>query len=328
VKPLVKSLLAGLLCLALLGCGSLPELMHDGADRFAQGKPREDYAFSDSGALLNELIDRYSGSYRLPTGAQLDDESYDSALEKLDPETEKNGIPQVGSWDDLLAVFHKVYRETGDYLAIDLVDGYTVDFSQALQQVYNTLQREDPIYVCCVAQWSYGSRGNRYVFDLDYTIEETELRRMKDQTEALVDAAVAGLDTAGKSDYALVCAVNEYLCEAAYYPEEPYAPETHTAYGTLANGVAVCEGYACAAKLLLNKLGILCDIQVGVCHDGGGHAWNLVQLDGQWYQMDVTWNDGGRSRTEYLLVSDAFMAKSRSWDASQYPACPEAYIPQ
>jgi hypothetical protein len=118
-------------------------------------------------------------------------------------------------------------------------------------------------------------------------------------------------------------------CDTVYYPaSEPYAPLTHTAYGALANGEAVCEGYACAAKLLLNELGILCDIQFGVCTNGGGHAWNLVELDGQWYQMDVTWNDGSADRSDYLLVTDDYMRKSRTWDESDYPACAQtAYAP-
>ena len=74
--------------------------------------------------------------------------------------------------------------------------------------------------------------------------------------------------------------------------------------------------------------GIECDIQVGFCTNGGGHAWNLVELEGQWYQMDVTWNDSSAKRTDYLLVTDDYMKKSRTWDESDYPKCaPKAYTP-
>ena len=72
---------------------------------------------------------------------------------------------------------------------------------------------------------------------------------------------------------------------------------------------------------MLNALGIRCDIQVGECTNGEGHAWNLVELDGNWYQMDITWNDGGGSREDYLLVDDAYMQKSRTWEYSDYPSC-------
>ena len=122
------------------------------------------------------------------------------------------------------------------------------------------------------------------------------------------------------SDYEKICAVNEYLCDNVYYPdEEPYEPVTHTAYGALKNGCAVCEGYACATKLILNSYGVECDIQVGDCLNGGGHAWNLVKLDGAWYQLDVTWDDQSNDRSDYLLVTDEYMKQSRTWKESDYP---------
>lgn len=79
--------------------------------------------------------------------------------------------------------------------------------------------------------------------------------------------------------------------------------------------------------MMLNELNVPCDIEVGECINGGGHAWNLVQLDGEWYQMDVTWNDGGNWQ-EFFLVTDDFMRQSRTWNESQYPvSADKAYAP-
>ena len=73
----------------------------------------------------------------------------------------------------------------------------------------------------------------------------------------------------------------------------------------------------------MNELGIPCDIVFGTCTNGGGHAWNLVQLDGNWYQMDVTWDDQSYGRDDFLLVTDDEMLKSRFWDTGQYPVTPD-----
>ena len=35
------------------------------------------------------------------------------------------------------------------------------------------------------------------------------------------------------------------------------------------------------------------------------HAWNLVQLDGKWYHVDVTWDEAGGHL--YFLKSDDFI---------------------
>ena len=54
--------------------------------------------------------------------------------------------------------------------------------------------------------------------------------------------------------------------------------------------MAVCQGYAETMKLFLDALGIENKLVYGT---GGGisHVWNLLCLDGDWYHMDVTWDD-------------------------------------
>ena len=309
--------------------------LDDALDDFAYGKPQEDYSLPNSGTLLDSLIDDYSGSYYMPDTHPMSDDDY-AAISKDDDDKEDagdsgntaggqiiNGWYQVGDWSDFLNAFHYTYESTAESIQFKLVNGYTLTIPDAFQDAYTELQREDPIHASGVASWSYWISGNEYVVSIKYSYDIDEFIEMKEQTPELVTAAADSIDTEGMNAYEIVCAVNDYLCDTVYYPEEPYAPVTHTAYGALNNGVAVCEGYACAAKLLLNELGIMCDIQVGTCHGGGGHAWNLVKLEGDWYQMDVTWNDGSSSRSDYLLVTDNYMKKSRFWDESKYPKTPD-----
>lgn len=325
------------------GAGSSRSIMDEGAELFAEGKEEENYSLKNSGALLEELIDKYSGSYQLPSGAQMTDDEYDEAKAETEgipddrpgddgsSQTEETpaGIAEVSSREELVRLFHNAYDQTAESLEFRLAGNFFIDFNTELQSIYTELQREDPIDASAVSQWWWGNQGNEYIIEIDYAFDRDELIAMKEETPKLVKEAAAQIDVTGLNDYEIVCAVNDYLCDTIYYPEsEPYEPVTHMAYGAFENGCAVCEGYACAAKLLLNELGILCDIEVGTCTTGGGHAWNLVQLDGNWYQMDVTWNDGSPDRADYLLVTDDYMKKSRTWDESLYPATPStAYVP-
>lgn len=52
----------------------------------------------------------------------------------------------------------------------------------------------------------------------------------------------------------------------------------------------VCSGYARAFQLLMNACGLECIYIVGT-GNGGSHAWNKVKIDGEWYNIDLTWND-------------------------------------
>lgn len=76
--------------------------------------------------------------------------------------------------------------------------------------------------------------------------------------------------------------------------------------GPLVYGQALCEGYSKAFMYLCQSIGIDC-----VCIIGGEHMWNMVKVDGEWYHIDVTWDDpiivgssgGSNIKHQYFLVS-------------------------
>ncbi len=100
-----------------------------------------------------------------------------------------------------------------------------------------------------------------------------------------------------------------------------------TDYGAFINGLAVCEGYSTLTNRMLFMAGIP---NMTVSGSGSAtsstedHAWNLVDLDNDWYQLDVTWDDMGLYGDntiyyKYFNLSDAQLAKDHSWDMSSYP---------
>lgn len=61
-------------------------------------------------------------------------------------------------------------------------------------------------------------------------------------------------------------------------------------YGAMVKKQAVCSGYSYAAKMLLNRVGIESRIVVGMSKNSG-HMWNQVKINGNWYHLDITWDD-------------------------------------
>lgn len=56
----------------------------------------------------------------------------------------------------------------------------------------------------------------------------------------------------------------------------------------------VCEGYSKSFHLLCNYAGLESIYGVGWSGNdwnGGGHAWNLIKINGKWYNIDLTWDD-------------------------------------
>lgn len=130
----------------------------------------------------------------------------------------------------------------------------------------------------------------------------------------------------GKSDYEKVKYFHDYICENTVYDHENVdngiiTTEASSAYGSLVQGLAVCSGYAKAFQLLCDTAGIEVYYVVGQV-DTSLHAWNVVKVDGAYYQIDTTWDDTQNGYTyDFFLVTDAYMEQSRSWDRDQTPAC-------
>lgn len=91
--------------------------------------------------------------------------------------------------------------------------------------------------------------------------------------------------------------LNDYLCAHVAYTNEGSPADdlslarNWTAVGALLDGKANCQGFADAFYLLGTMAGYEVRYQFG---QGGNelHVWNVIELDGQWYNVDVTYNNG------------------------------------
>ena len=123
----------------------------------------------------------------------------------------------------------------------------------------------------------------------------------QNKVEDAVERISAGF-TEDMSDARKMKQIHDYICAKCVYQEGTYA---HSAYGTFYNGKVVCEGYAKAFKILCNRMGLTCVLGSGTVHktsSDGAHMWNYVLLDGGWYMVDVTWDDGNTLSNRYLFA--------------------------
>ncbi len=93
----------------------------------------------------------------------------------------------------------------------------------------------------------------------------------------------------------------------------------HNIVGVTEKRGAVCEGYARTYQLALNLVGVENVFVTGVAgtgRDSGGHAWNLVKVDGKWYWIDPTWDDGNSSdypSYEFFMKTDGEFLKTHTY---------------
>lgn len=144
--------------------------------------------------------------------------------------------------------------------------------------------------------WVDGYMVNKYVvnneivslkFIPSYTMSLSEKTSMATSIDGISNIWLAGLEP-NADDYHKALYVYEYLINNVEYNTE--AEENQNLVSVFINKSTVCQGYACAAWYMLDKLGIKSTIITGVAN-GQSHAWNLVNLDNAYYYMDVTWGN-------------------------------------
>lgn len=89
--------------------------------------------------------------------------------------------------------------------------------------------------------------------------------------------------------------IHDWLVSVVEYDSLETSKNRFHIYGTLYEGKAVCEGYARTFKYLMEQVGVPCILVTGTATNSQGqteaHAWNYIQINSQWYAVDVTWDD-------------------------------------
>ncbi len=145
--------------------------------------------------------------------------------------------------------------------------------------------------------------------NLTYRFPKADIASMQQEIDAAAEKILSSLDSEA-TDYEKLRTFHDYLVlNCSFSEDSKYA---NTIYGGLVDGYAQCEGYAFSFDYLCHKAGIPCLTSAGTNTDGLSHAWNMVMLDGMWYNVDCTWDDPildpvdtGFIRHYYFLVSDS-----------------------
>lgn len=165
------------------------------------------------------------------------------------------------------------------------------------------------------ANYSYVYLDSGYGLQINYTISPGMYTTYEEEqtVTAALNTVMAGLNLEGKTDIEKIRTIYDYVCAHVTYDyaslESGTGKKQYTAYAALINGTAVCQGYSNLIYRMMLMAGIDCRIISGI-GNGGNHAWNIVKVGNQYYNIDVTWDaelaQNGSDYRYYLLGSAAF----------------------
>lgn len=195
-----------------------------------------------------------------------------------------------------------------------------------------------------VGKYMVGDIISKISFTGTYTMEAEDVLAKQKKIENYITNVIEQVPEG--DDYSKILFIYNYLIKTLDY--DLSVEDNQNILSVVESGRTVCQGYAKMTQLLLNRMGIFCTLVNGDCEsvtEGGrfqtgdgrmAHVWNIVESDGQYYILDVTWGDAAFSlidtstgdnpvietNYEYFLVNDdAIVATHNPKPVVDMPKC-------
>ena len=219
---------------------------------------------------------------------------------------------------DLQRLYNQIYANV-----VQLTDSFTpvVDMElERIKRVFEAVYNDHPELFWLETSFSgkYLEDGTCVEITLNYNETVNELSAAREMFIGQAEAILAQARNLG-SDYEREQYVHDALAERVDY--DLNSRMNQSAYSGMVTSRTVCAGYARAFQYLMQQLGIPCYYCTGFA--GEDHAWNIVRLGGEYYNVDVTWDDTAELTHDYFNKTDAeFASTHRRTGLSVYlPAC-------
>ncbi|MBQ3601924.1 MAG: hypothetical protein II992_12090 [Lachnospiraceae bacterium] len=152
-----------------------------------------------------------------------------------------------------------------------------------------------------VSMTGYG-RKYKVIYEMQYL----ETKEQTEETHKMVKKVLEEMNIEKLSDYEIIKKVHDYVINHTNYD---MSTSLNSPYYAMVKGSSACQGYAVLIYKMLTEAGVPCRVVTGTAQ-GGLHAWNIVKVEGKWYNLDATWDDpvglfgDSNMRYQFFLKSD------------------------
>ncbi len=183
--------------------------------------------------------------------------------------------------------------------AIDMV--YEIDDKRTSSDYDYLRYKTNSIYAHIV--------GFGNVLTVTYEFEYNETAKETLQVDETIKKLFEKWELNNKTDYEKIKKIHDYIIQNASYDTDT---ENYSAYDNLINKRSTCQGYMSIAYKMFTEAGIPCRIITGTGNKDS-HGWNIVQLDGKWYNVDCTWDDPLTSDGKSISTYDYFLKSDKDF---------------
>ena len=212
---------------------------------------------------------------------------------------------------------------------LNLQDSFPVPMLSAkeLSDIYFMIRLDCPaIFYSVTFSYKYYADSTAVELIPKYLFSKDKIKEHRQAMESRIKKLARQAADLGEKEKELF--IHDFIVKNVKYDKlkKEYSPEI---IGALGNGVAVCEGIAKAVKILCDELGIWCIIALSEANPEKGikyrHAWNVIQIGGQYYHLDVTFDNTlskeDTIRYDYVNLSDQQIFRDHEPVIWKVPVC-------
>ena len=210
--------------------------------------------------------------------------------------------------EDTKTLYRQIYANMNALQAefAPLLDGTSPD---QLRNAFTAVCNDHPelFWVNTSYSYAFNGAGSVAAVGLSYNRTASSLEEAKQRFSDQADYFLANARNL-QSDYEKEILVHDALLNFCTY--DLNADMNQSAYSALVNGNTVCAGYAKGFQYLMQQLGIPVYYCTG--YAGENHAWDIICLEGEYYNVDLTWDDTDPSTYNYFNGTDQDFGKDHA----------------
>ena len=239
--------------------------------------------------------------------------------------------------DNEKQVYREIYQGCMEHKDLILISATEEEIGKSCQRIMDALMDDNPLlYFINQSRLDFARDDNGNMAAMpQYFFTQENVAKYNQKIQDAANKLIMDLKLTEGSELDKVRKVHDYMCANVQYDYDGANVKdvtrfitTHNIIGVFAHKKAQCEGIAKAAKVLLNAVDVKCIFVTGKAkglgHGIGEHGWNIVSIDGDPYQLDITYDIGattdGYISYDYFNITDTQIRKDHVFSTG-YPKC-------
>lgn len=233
-------------------------------------------------------------------------------------------------------IYQEIYKGCTEHRDVIQISA-SEDVAKSYSRIVQALMDDNPLLYFLnqsTIEYAQDAYGNTAVLP-QYFFPAEKVAVYNQRLQDAANRIIFELKLTEGTDLEKVRKVHDYLCRNISYDyqgsdtgEVTRVITSHNVLGVFAHKKAQCEGISKAAKVLLNAVDVRCIVVFGQAENKDSlmadHCWNIVNIEGHPYHMDITFDIGNGSGDyiayDYYNVTDAQIRKDHIFSTG-LPKC-------